>query len=43
MKEAEEKGSSEVQGVYKQEQTVTNHIQENEKQKVRKFTLDGKL
>ena len=37
------KGSSEVQGVYKQEQTVTNHIQENEKQKVRKFTLDGKL
>ena len=22
---------------------MTNHIQENEKQKVRKFTLDGKL
>ena len=37
------KGGSEVQEVYKREQTVTNHIQENEKQKVRKFTLDGKL
>ena len=39
MKEAEEKAVQK----YRREQTVTNRIQENEKQKVRKFTLDGKL
>ena len=43
MKEAEEKAVQKYREFTSRSKTVTNHIQENEKQKVRKFTLDGKL